>query len=223
MKRHSRRTIVAAAGCSMLLGATLSACTDQAEPPAQPEPPAAVAPAAEGSVDDQYVRVCYNPETKERVEDEQCPQEEGDGEGGNTVVNNNYHSGGSPLTPLLWYYIGRMSAQGTGPIIPAVGSQVADNMGSTEKPKNGTIVRNVSRDQRSFADSYRSSKDVSYTGDGKSTRSKSEAENHRSEALKKKSGGSNGGKNPDAVKNKSPQKKSGGFGKSGASRGGHGG
>ncbi|MCF4005692.1 hypothetical protein L1O03_00655 [Corynebacterium uropygiale] len=216
MKRRKRRTILAAVGCSVLLGGALNNWSDQAEPPAQPEPQAAEAPAAEGSVDDEYVRVCYNPETKERVEDEQCPHEEGDGDGGDTVVNNN-NSGGSPLTPLLWYYIGRMSARGTGPIIPAVGSQVADNMGSTQKPKNGTIVRNVSRDQRSFADSYRSSKDVSYTGDGKTTRSKSEAENHRSEALKKNSGSSNAGKNQDAVK------KSGGFGKSGASRGGHGG
>lgn len=48
MKRRKRRTILAAVGCSVLLGGALNNWSDQAEPPAQPEPQAAEAPAAGG-------------------------------------------------------------------------------------------------------------------------------------------------------------------------------
>ena len=104
------------------------------------------------------MRVCATAdENQERLDDAACEEAIGDTDDPAVVQEVHYHNNGSGiLTPLLWYYIGRSSASGAGPIIPAVGSSIANTGATNTPPKSGVIAKNVSRDARPFSESYRS-------------------------------------------------------------------
>ncbi|APT84088.1 hypothetical protein [Corynebacterium aquilae] len=244
MKRYSRHSVIAATGCATLLTSGLVACgTDTPPPEPPPAPPAAQAPAVPGpenndtssdtSGDEEYVRVCTNPETNERVDDELCQQAAGDEDNPDQPQEVHYHNNGSGiLTPLLWYYIGRSSAHGAGPIIPAVGSSIAGTPGTTQAPKQGVIAKDVARDSRPFSESYRSATKTSpavgktgTTTGGKKTGNSPDADTNRNKQNSNNTNNRTGNNNTGDNGNKSGTKsgKTGGFGGGKATGGSHGG
>lgn len=84
---------------------------------------------------DQYLQVCQDVETGERVEDDRCDD-----------VDDNSNSSAS--NAFLWYWLLRNSSSP----VPAVGQNLTSYQGSkfTSKPTNGEIYKGVSPQGGSF-------------------------------------------------------------------------
>lgn len=93
----------------------------------------------------EYAEICYDPASGQRLENDQC--EESNGSSGGSGVSS---SRGST------YWISYSNSAK----LPKVGEQVSG--GSSTRPSDGTIFRNLSSEGGSFADSFKESRS-SYT------------------------------------------------------------
>lgn len=115
----------------------------------------------------EYAQICYDPATGQRLDNDACQEADEQGSSSSGSNSGNSHSRGR------WYWI-RSSDSGR---LPQTGEKVSG--GSTRRPSDGTIFRNLPSKGGSFAESFRESKS-SYTVEKSAVKSR-------------QSGGSNGG------------------------------
>lgn len=98
----------------------------------------------------EYAQICYDPATGQRLENDACKDTDEQGGGSSGSSSGGSHAGGR------WYWV-QSSDSGK---IPKTSEKVSG--GTTTRPSDGTIFRNLPSKGGSFAESFRESKS-SYT------------------------------------------------------------
>lgn len=209
------RKVKLAVGLTGAIGLALAGCG---------APPSNVT--ADPNDSEQYAELCIDQETKERVPEEKCEDNDG---------NHSGHSHGS--SPFIWYWLGTQAGNNTynsggytsSSKLPGVGEKVAG--GSSTKPSSGVIYQNLPQEKgKSFSEAYSSNRSTAMDPKSNKSLTKSEATDKvkseaqtRAETKAKTDSKSKSGSNSDS-KSKSGSNsnsgKSGGLGGGSKSGGG---
>lgn len=133
----------------------------------------------------EYAQVCYDPTTGKRLENDACKDVDEQGDSGSGGSSGSGSSGG--YSGGRWYWI-QSSDSGK---LPKTGEKVSG--GTTTRPSDGTIFRNLPSRGGSFAESFRESKSSYTVENSKVKSSRSGSSNGGFGGGSKTGGGTKGG------------------------------